>query len=157
MRNQKVSHLKEGFGSRSPGLQHNGQDGEDDDLDGRTASVPVWPTDTILQQWIFLIWCYIFNAQIFSPLVTVLGKYKFWILGQIFLVYSPIDCIPSWFEVNIYTAYIGPVSLFWVMNTIETSKVCPQWCRRCHVCSGPVLVLTAAFLALHTFSVLDWA
>ena len=55
MRNQKVSHLKEGFGSRSPGLQHNGQDGEDDDLDGRTASVPVWPTDTILQKQIFLI------------------------------------------------------------------------------------------------------
>ena len=64
MRNQKVSHLKEGFGSRSPGLQHNGQDGEDDDLDGRTAGVPVRPTDTILQQQIFLIWCEIFSVLV---------------------------------------------------------------------------------------------
>ena len=49
MRNQKVSHLKEGFGSRSPGLQHNGQDGEDDDLDSGAPRVPVRPADPVLR------------------------------------------------------------------------------------------------------------
>ena len=34
----------------APHLEHDGEDGEDDDLDGRPASVPVGSTDTVLQQ-----------------------------------------------------------------------------------------------------------
>ena len=45
-----VSHLKEGFSTRSSGLEHDGQDGEDDDLDGGTTSVPVGPADSILMK-----------------------------------------------------------------------------------------------------------
>ena len=47
---RKGSHLKEGLGTRSSGLEHDGEDGEDDDLDGGTASVPVGSTDTILRE-----------------------------------------------------------------------------------------------------------
>ena len=43
------SHLKKCLSSGSSGLEHDGQDGEDDDLDGGTTSVPVRSTDTILQ------------------------------------------------------------------------------------------------------------
>ena len=43
------SHLKECFGTRSAGLQHDGQDGEDDDLDGCSTGVPVGPRDAVLQ------------------------------------------------------------------------------------------------------------
>ena len=45
----RVSHLKECLSSGGSGLEHDGEDGEDDDLDGGTASVPVGSTDTILQ------------------------------------------------------------------------------------------------------------
>ena len=45
----KISHLKESFSSGSSGLQHNGQDGEDDNLNGGTSSIPVWSTDSILK------------------------------------------------------------------------------------------------------------
>ena len=34
----------------APHLEHDGQDGEDDDLDGGPASVPVGSTDTVLRQ-----------------------------------------------------------------------------------------------------------
>ena len=43
------SDLEECLGPRCPHLEHDGQDGEDDDLDGSTASVPVGAADTILQ------------------------------------------------------------------------------------------------------------
>ena len=45
-----ASHLKECFGTRSAGLQHDGQNGEDDDLDGCSTSVPVGPRDAVLQK-----------------------------------------------------------------------------------------------------------
>ena len=45
-----VSHLKECFSTRSSGLEHDGQDGEDDDLDGGATSVPVGPADSILMK-----------------------------------------------------------------------------------------------------------
>ena len=48
-RKSKISHLKESFSSGSSGLQHNGQDGEDDNLNGGTSSIPVWSTDSILK------------------------------------------------------------------------------------------------------------
>ena len=44
------SHLQKSFGPWSPGLEHDGEDGEDDDLDGGATSVPVWSADSILQQ-----------------------------------------------------------------------------------------------------------
>ena len=42
-------HLKESFGPWSPGLEHDGQDGEDDDLDGGATGVPVGAADAILK------------------------------------------------------------------------------------------------------------
>ena len=47
---RKGSHLKEGLGTRSSGLEHDGEDGEDDDLDGGAARVPVGTADSILQE-----------------------------------------------------------------------------------------------------------
>ena len=43
------TNLQEGFSPRSPSLEHDRENGEDDDLDGGSPGVPVWPTDTILQ------------------------------------------------------------------------------------------------------------
>ena len=45
-----VSHLEESFSTWCPGLEHDGQDGEDDDLDSGATSVPVGPTDSILKK-----------------------------------------------------------------------------------------------------------
>ena len=44
------SHLQKGFGAWSPGLEHDGEDGEDDDLDGGASRVPVRPADSVLQK-----------------------------------------------------------------------------------------------------------
>ena len=42
-------YLEECFSTWCPGLEHDGQDGEDDDLDGGATSIPVGATDTILE------------------------------------------------------------------------------------------------------------
>ncbi len=42
--------LQEGLCSRRPRLQHDGKDGEEDDLDGGTAGVPVGAADTKLEK-----------------------------------------------------------------------------------------------------------
>merc|ERR1719495_2292066 len=42
------NHLEEGLCTRCPGLQHDGEDGENDDLDGGSPCVPVGPADTVL-------------------------------------------------------------------------------------------------------------
>ena len=42
------SNLEECFGAGSAGFQHDGEDGEDDDLNGGAACVPVGSTDTEL-------------------------------------------------------------------------------------------------------------
>ena len=44
----RISHLKECLGPGSSSLQHDGEDGEDDDLDGGSASIPIWSTDAEL-------------------------------------------------------------------------------------------------------------
>ena len=41
--------LEESLGARGSHLQHDGEDGEDDDLDGGSTSIPIWPTDPVLQ------------------------------------------------------------------------------------------------------------
>jgi len=43
-----LDHLEESFSTWCPGLEHDGQDGEDDDLDGGATGIPVGATDTIL-------------------------------------------------------------------------------------------------------------
>ena len=48
------SHLKECLGPWCPGLEHDGQDGEDDDLDGGATSIPIRTADTILKN-IFIV------------------------------------------------------------------------------------------------------
>ena len=45
----RLDHLEEGLGSWSLHLQHDGQDGEDDNLNGGSTRIPIWPTDPILQ------------------------------------------------------------------------------------------------------------
>ena len=44
----RLDDLKERLGAGSPHFQHDGEDGEDDDLDGGSPRVPVWPTDSVL-------------------------------------------------------------------------------------------------------------
>ena len=44
-----MPHLKEGLGSRSPGLEHDGEDSEEDDLDGGAPRVPVGTADAVLE------------------------------------------------------------------------------------------------------------
>ena len=45
-----MTDLQEGLGPRRPRLEHDGEDGEDDDLDGGASRVPVRSTDSILQR-----------------------------------------------------------------------------------------------------------
>ena len=45
----RISHLKECLGPGSSSLQHDGEDGEDDDLDGCSSGIPVWSTDSVLR------------------------------------------------------------------------------------------------------------
>ena len=40
--------LEESLGTRGSHFQHDGQDGEYDDLDGGSTSIPIWPTDPVL-------------------------------------------------------------------------------------------------------------
>ena len=42
-------HLEEGLGSWGAHLEHDGEDGEDDDLDGGPARVPVGAADPVLE------------------------------------------------------------------------------------------------------------
>ena len=42
-------HLEEGLGPRGAHLEHDGEDGEDDDLDGGPARVPVGAADPVLE------------------------------------------------------------------------------------------------------------
>ena len=44
------SNLEECFGAGSAGFQHDGEDGEDDDLDGGAPRVPVRTADSVLQE-----------------------------------------------------------------------------------------------------------
>ena len=44
----RLDDLKERLGAGSSHFQHDGEDGEDDDLDGGSASIPIWPTDAVL-------------------------------------------------------------------------------------------------------------
>ena len=46
----RCAHLKEGLSPRGAGLEHDRQDGEDDDLDSGAASVPVGATDSVLNK-----------------------------------------------------------------------------------------------------------
>ena len=45
----RLDDLEEGLGSRSSHLQHDGEDGEDDDLYGGAPRVPVGAADAVLQ------------------------------------------------------------------------------------------------------------
>ena len=45
----KVSHLKEGLCSWGPSLEHDREDGEDNDLNGSSSGIPVRTTNTILK------------------------------------------------------------------------------------------------------------
>ena len=44
-----LSHLKKCLSPRCSRLQHDREDGEDDDLNGGSASIPVWPADPVLR------------------------------------------------------------------------------------------------------------
>ena len=46
---KETTDLEEGLGPRGPHLEHDGQDGEDDDLDGGAPRVPVGPADPVLR------------------------------------------------------------------------------------------------------------
>ena len=43
-------HLQEGLGPGGAGLEHDGEDGEDDDLDGGATRVPVGSADSVLEE-----------------------------------------------------------------------------------------------------------
>ena len=47
---ENYSHLEESFSTRGSGFEHNGENGEDDDLNGGSTGVPVGPTDAVLRQ-----------------------------------------------------------------------------------------------------------
>ena len=47
-KDRKQTDLKEGLGARRPRLEHDGENGEEDDLDGGAARVPVGPADAVL-------------------------------------------------------------------------------------------------------------
>ena len=44
----RLGDLEESLGARGSHFQHDGEDGEDDDLDGGSASIPIWSTDAVL-------------------------------------------------------------------------------------------------------------
>ena len=60
------SHLQKGFGAWSPGLEHDGEDGEDDDLDGGASRVPVRPADSVLQKGNYFTKLYLFQLNIIN-------------------------------------------------------------------------------------------
>ncbi len=43
------SHLEESFSTWGSGFQHNGENGENNNLDGRSTGIPVWARNTILK------------------------------------------------------------------------------------------------------------
>ena len=45
-----MTDLQEGLGPRRPRLEHDGEDGEEDDLDGGAARVPVGAADSVLKK-----------------------------------------------------------------------------------------------------------
>ena len=49
-KDRKQTDLKEGLGARRPCLEHDGENGEEDDLDGGAARVPVGAADSVLKK-----------------------------------------------------------------------------------------------------------
>ena len=62
---KETTDLEEGLGPRGPHLEHDGQDGEDDDLDGGAPRVPVRPADTVLSNMKIIVIC---RAQVQVPM-----------------------------------------------------------------------------------------
>ena len=50
MSKKDSANLEESFGTGGPGLEHDREDGEDDDLDGSATRVPVGSADSVLQK-----------------------------------------------------------------------------------------------------------